>query len=99
MGIVPIMRAGCCGRGGGRHRVELSPGDVVIVDQVIDYTWGRAHTFSGSAGVLAGSVRKCDPRGLYRAVRRGRSRCAAVSSATRSGRRSRRWHLRRHAGA
>ncbi len=35
---------------------NLSPGDVVIVDQVIDYTWGRAHTFSGSAGVLAGEA-------------------------------------------
>ena len=33
-----------------------APGDVVIVDQIIDYTWGRAHTFSGSAGGLAGDA-------------------------------------------
>ena len=35
---------------------NLAPGDVVIVDQIIDYTWGRAHTFSGSAGGLAGDA-------------------------------------------
>lgn len=30
---------------GGINR-HMAPGDVVIVDQLIDYTWGRAHTFS-----------------------------------------------------
>lgn len=28
---------------------KLKPGDLVLVDQLIDYTWGRAHTFSDDA--------------------------------------------------
>ncbi len=28
---------------------ELRPGDLVLPDQLIDYTWGRRHTFSDSA--------------------------------------------------
>ncbi len=27
----------------------LEPGNLVVPDQLIDYTWGRAHTFSGSS--------------------------------------------------
>ena len=29
----------------GSIRADLKPGDVVIPHQIIDYTWGRAHTF------------------------------------------------------
>jgi 5'-methylthioinosine phosphorylase len=29
---------------------EMGPGDLVIPDQIIDYTFGRAHTYSDSAG-------------------------------------------------
>ncbi len=29
---------------------EMCPGDLVIPDQVIDYTWGREHTYSDGAG-------------------------------------------------
>lgn len=28
---------------------ELAPGDLVLPDQLIDYTWGRVHTFSDDA--------------------------------------------------
>lgn len=37
---------------GGIH-ARLAPGEVAIPDQIIDYTWGRAHTYSdgGSEGV------------------------------------------------
>lgn len=30
---------------------EMCPGDVVIPDQIIDYTWGREHTYSDSSDV------------------------------------------------
>jgi len=33
----------------GGIRSEYKPGDLVLVDQLIDYTWGRAHTFSDGA--------------------------------------------------
>jgi len=38
---------------GGLDRA-LRPGDLVVPDQLVDYTWGRAHTFSdgGSARLL-----------------------------------------------
>lgn len=29
---------------------EMSPGDLVIPDQIIDYTWGREHTYSDGLG-------------------------------------------------
>lgn len=29
----------------GAIRADLTPGSIVIPDQVIDYTWGRAHTY------------------------------------------------------
>jgi len=29
---------------------EMCPGDLVIPDQIIDYTWGRQHTYSDGAG-------------------------------------------------
>jgi 5'-methylthioinosine phosphorylase len=34
---------------GGINR-EMCPGDVVIPDQIIDYTWGREHTYSEGLG-------------------------------------------------
>ena len=30
----------------GGINMEICPGDVVIPDQIIDYTWGREHTYS-----------------------------------------------------
>ena len=30
----------------GGFNMEMCPGDVVIPDQIIDYTWGREHTYS-----------------------------------------------------
>jgi 5'-methylthioinosine phosphorylase len=34
----------------GAIAAELSPGELVVPDQLIDYTWGRAQTFSGTDG-------------------------------------------------
>ena len=34
---------------GGIQRV-MKPGDLVIPDQIIDYTWGRDHSYSDGAG-------------------------------------------------
>ena len=33
---------------GGISPAYLDPGSLVIPDQIVDYTWGRAHTFFGS---------------------------------------------------
>jgi 5'-methylthioinosine phosphorylase len=35
----------------GGINMEMCPGDVVIPDQIIDYTWGREHTYSDSSVV------------------------------------------------
>ena len=35
----------------GSIRADLAPGDVVIPDQIIDYTWGRKSTFFEGPGV------------------------------------------------
>ncbi len=38
----------------GAIRSDMSPGELVLPDQIIDYTWGRAHTFhEGSATTVA----------------------------------------------
>ena len=47
---VSALRAAGCGRivavaAVGGIRADLVPGTLVIPDQVIDYTWGREHTF------------------------------------------------------
>ena len=34
----------------GGINMEMCPGDLVIPDQVIDYTWGREHTYSDGTG-------------------------------------------------
>lgn len=34
----------------GGINMEMCPGDLVIPDQIIDYTWGREHTYSDGAG-------------------------------------------------
>lgn len=40
---------------------EMCPGDLVIPDQVIDYTWGREHTFSDGVGSLLQHIDFTDP--------------------------------------
>jgi len=38
----------------GAIRGDMGPGELVLPDQIIDYTWGRAHTFhEGSAAIVA----------------------------------------------
>jgi len=39
---------------GGINR-EMCPGDLVIPDQIIDYTWGREHTYSSGGELSAGA--------------------------------------------
>lgn len=34
----------------GGINMEMCPGDLVIPDQIIDYTWGREHTYSHGVG-------------------------------------------------
>ena len=41
----------------GAINAQLAPGDLALPDQVIDYTWGRAHTFFDSE---SGDVRHID---------------------------------------
>ena len=36
--VIAVAAVGCI-------REDLKPGDIVIPDQIIDYTWGRRHTF------------------------------------------------------
>lgn len=36
---------------GGIHQ-EMGPGRLVVPDQILDYTWGREHTFFDGAGAL-----------------------------------------------
>ncbi len=44
LGVTGIVAVGSV----GSIHPTLSPGDLVIPDQMIDYTWGRASTFHGS---------------------------------------------------
>lgn len=39
---------------GGINR-EMCPGDLVIPDQIIDYTWGREHTYSSGCELSGGA--------------------------------------------
>ncbi len=40
---------------------DLSPGDLVLPDQLIDYTWGRAQTFSDDADSMLEHVEFAEP--------------------------------------
>ena len=50
----------------GGINMEMCPGDLVIPDQVIDYTWGREHTYSdgtnlgGDGGGIENTVQHID---------------------------------------
>jgi 5'-methylthioinosine phosphorylase len=48
----------------GAIESSYAPGDLVIVDQIVDYTWGREHTYSGTVtdpgGDVIGSVLHID---------------------------------------
>ena len=59
---------------GGIH-AKLGPAALAVPDQIIDYTWGRAHTFSEEGRVLQPiapnpTMARCAPRSSQR--RRGR---------------------------
>lgn len=61
----------------GSLRVEVGPGAILVPDQVVDRTWGRAHTFYDVVGPVV-HVEFADP---YCPV----GRAAAVASATAAG--------------
>lgn len=48
----------CCAVGG--IGANMPPRTVVIPDQIIDYTWGRAHTFVGAPGALIEGIAHVD---------------------------------------
>jgi 5'-methylthioadenosine phosphorylase len=58
----------------GSLRPELGPGTVVVVDQVVDRTWGRAHTIYDQPGpvVHVGFADPYCPRGRAAAIRAAR---------------------------
>jgi 5'-methylthioadenosine phosphorylase len=58
----------------GSLRRELGPGTVVVVDQVVDRTWGRPHTIYDELGAVAhvGFADPYCPRGRSVAVRSAR---------------------------
>ena len=60
---------------GGIHK-DLRPGSLVLPDQIIDYTWGRASTFSQGAGV---PVRHIDFTEPYSSLLRQRILDAALA--------------------
>jgi 5'-methylthioadenosine phosphorylase len=60
---------------GGIHK-DFRPGALVLPDQIIDYTWGRASTFSQGAGV---PVRHIDFTEPYSSVLRQRILDAAAA--------------------
>ena len=47
----------------GSTREDLAPGSLVVPDQIIDYTWGRQHTYSDSADVPLQHVEFSEPYG------------------------------------
>ena len=49
---------------------ELSVGSLVLPHQIIDYTWGRAHTFAGGEGVAHVDFAEPFDAGLRQALRR-----------------------------
>lgn len=56
LGVKTII---ACNVVGGINR-EMRPGDLVIPDQLIDYTWGRGHTFFDGMGDTSEGVRHID---------------------------------------
>ncbi|MBE2259641.1 MAG: S-methyl-5'-thioinosine phosphorylase [Rhodobacteraceae bacterium] len=60
----------------GGIRADLEPGDLVIPDQIIDYTWGRASTFHEGPD---SSVRHVDFTEPYDRALRARLRDAALA--------------------
>ena len=60
----------------GGIRKELGPGALVVPDQIIDYTWGRASTFSQGPGV---PVRHIDFTEPYSSLLRQRILDAALA--------------------
>lgn len=61
----------------GAIRAGLAPGDLLLPDQIIDYTWGRAHTFHDNA---SGSVLHVDFTEPYSAEVRQMLRRAASAA-------------------
>ncbi|HEU4332743.1 MAG TPA: MTAP family purine nucleoside phosphorylase, partial [Lapillicoccus sp.] len=64
----------------GSLRRALGPGTVVVVDQVVDRTWGRAHTVYDEPGVVVhvGFAEPFCPRGRRVAVQAAREAQVAV---------------------
>jgi 5'-methylthioadenosine phosphorylase len=64
----------------GSLRRELGPGTVVVVDQVVDRTWGRAHTVYDELGAVVhvGLAEPYCPRGRPVVVRAAREAGLAV---------------------
>ena len=64
----------------GSLRRELGPGTVVVVDQVVDRTWGRAHTVYDEPGAVVhvGFAEPYCPRGRPVVVRAAREAGLAV---------------------
>jgi 5'-methylthioinosine phosphorylase len=60
---------------GGIHK-DMGPGSIVLPDQIIDYTWGRASTFSQGPGV---PVRHIDFTEPYSSLLRQRILDAALA--------------------
>jgi len=61
----------------GAIRAGLPSGDLLLPDQIVDYTWGRAHTFHDGA---SGSVFHVDFTEPYSAGLRGMLRLAASAA-------------------
>ena len=61
----------------GGIRSDLEPGDIVVPDQIIDYTWGRASTFFDGNGTPVTHVDFTEP---YDAELRQRIVAAAAAS-------------------
>ncbi len=57
---------------------NLKPGSLVVPDQLIDYTWGRAHTFSDSADDSLAHIEFAEPFS-------GSTRMALLSAARKAG--------------
>lgn len=63
--IWALREAGACGivsvASVGSIRADLHPGDVLIPDQIIDYTWGRPSTFFDGGGTAVTHVDFTEP--------------------------------------
>ncbi len=66
----------------GSIRADLKPGDLVLPDQIIDYTWGRPSTFHEGPDAAVAHVDFTEP---YDHALRGRLLAAAAATGTRLG--------------